>query len=344
MNSNRTPSVSSVSMMRAILMKRPGGPEVLEIGTCPAPTPGKDELLVGVKATALNGADLLQRKGLYPPPPGASEILGLEIAGEVLEMGTSVQGWKRGQRVMALLAGGGYAEKVVVPAALCIPVPDALSDIEAAAIPEVFTTAFLELILLGALRRGESVLIHAGGSGVGSAAIQIAREVGARVFTTAGSDEKLQRCRKLGADVLINSKKESFSERVQKETQGQGVNVILDLVGASYWNSNIASLSIEGRLLLVGLPSGAKTEINLRDLLSKRITVIGSTLRARPLSEKIELTRKLIEFALPRLKSGKLVPIVDRVFDWKDVAQAHAYLESKANFGKVVLEVKSESP
>jgi putative PIG3 family NAD(P)H quinone oxidoreductase len=325
--------------MKAILARQPGGPEVLELGQAPDPVAGPGQILVRARATALNGADLLQRRGLYPPPPGASTLLGLETAGDVESVGAGVTRWKPGDRVMALLAGGGYAEKAALPAEQAMPIPAGLSYEQAAAIPETFLTAYLELIRLGGLQRGESVLIHAGASGVGTAAIQIAREAGARILVTAGSREKLERCQALGAEVLIDYRTEDFSARALEATSGRGVDCILDLVGAQYWARNIASLAPGGRLLLVGLPSGAQAEVDLRALMAKRAHVIGSTLRSRSDEDKAGLVRAFSEFALKRFETGKLVPVIDRVFPLSHAADAHAYLESKANFGKVILTI-----
>jgi putative PIG3 family NAD(P)H quinone oxidoreductase len=324
--------------MKAIVIREPGSPDVLELRSdVPSPALRGGEIRVRMRATALNGADLLQRRGLYPPPAGESEILGMEVAGEVSELGPGASGVKLGDRVMALLPGGGYAEEIAMPAGMAIPIPPSLDFIQAAAIPEVFITAYLELFVLGELKRGEWVLIHAGASGVGTAAIQLAHEAGAKVIATAGSAKKTEACRAHGADFAIDYKTEDFAARVAELTEKHGADCILDLVGASHWAKNIQSLAMEGRLLLVGLGGGAKVEIDLRTLLAKRARLIASTLRARPLAEKIELTRKFRGAIMPLFESGRIKPVVDRVFPLAQAADAHRYLETQQNVGKVVL-------
>lgn len=326
--------------MKAIIVKEPGGPEALEWLTAPDPQMQPGELLVRVRATAINRADILQRRGLYPPPPGASPILGMEMAGEVLAVGAACgPEWQPGQRVMALLGGGGYAEKVAVPAVHAMPLPDNLSFEEGAAIPEAFLTAYLNLFILGELKLGQTVLIHAGGSGVGTAAIQLAREAGATVLVTAGSDEKLERCRQLGAAGLINYKQTAFADRVKELTGGQGVNLILDFIGAAYFEANLASLALYGRLVLIGQLSGAKTQLDLGQIMRRRLHITGTTLRARSLAEKAELTGQFSDFALTRFADGRLRPVVDSVFPVSQAAEAHRYMETNQNFGKIVLKV-----
>jgi tumor protein p53-inducible protein 3 len=322
--------------MKAILFDQPGGPEVLRYGDAPDPQPGPDELLVRVRATACNRADLLQRRGAYPPPPGASPILGLELAGEVVQPAGS---WHAGDRVMAVVSGGGYAELAVVPAGMAMPIPMGLSFEQAAAIPEAFLTAYLNLFTLGGLAAGERVLIHAGASGVGTAAIQLARAAGARVFTTAGSNEKLARCRELGADEAINYRRESFLERVRAATDGQGVELILDFVGAPYWRDNLAALAVGGRLMLIGFLGGSRGDLDLGPILAKRLTVRGTTLRRTPLPEKIALTQAFVAFAMPRFASGELRPVVDSVYPLREAAAAHQAMEQNRNTGKIVLSV-----
>lgn len=326
--------------MKAIIVAKPGEPEVMVWQDTADPVPGPADLLVKVKASAVNRADLLQRRGMYPPPPGASPILGMEIAGEVLAVGPQAEGnWQVGQRVMSLLSGGGYAELVNVPSVLAVPIPDNLSYEQAAAIPEVFLTAYLNLFMLGTLKKDETVLIHAGGSGVGTAAIQLAREYGARVFVTAGSDEKLKQCGSLGATGLINYRTESFARRVQELTEGKGVDLILDFIGADYFEDNIASLALNGRLVLIGQLSAGKPTIDLGYVMRRRLHITGSTLRARTLEEKADLTRRLVEFALPRLADGRLVAVVDSVYPMPEAPEAHRYMETNRNFGKIVLRV-----
>jgi putative PIG3 family NAD(P)H quinone oxidoreductase len=321
-------------MMKAILFDQPGGPDVLRFGEAPDPKPAAGELLVRVRATAVNRADLLQRRGAYPPPAGASPILGLELAGEVL---SGAGAWRPGDRVMAVVTGGGYAELAAVPAGMAIRIPDRLSFEEAAAIPEAFLTAFLNLFTLGRLEGGESVLIHAGASGVGTAAIQLARSAGARVLITAGSDEKLARCRELGAEVALHYKRESFRERVAEATAGRGVNLILDLVGAPYWDDNLASLAIDGRLASIGTLGGSRGQIDISPILAKRLTIVGAALRRLPLPQKTALAKAFAAFALPRFESGELRPVVDSVYPLAQAAEAHRYMESNRNTGKIVL-------
>ncbi len=324
--------------MKAILIKQPGGSEQLELGTFPTPQPADNELLVKVKATALNRADIMQRQGNYPQPKGASPILGLEMAGVVEEVGESCSRWKNGDRVCALLPGGGYAEYAVVPDALAMPVPENLDLEEAAAIPEVFLTAYQCLSWIGRLREGETVLIHAGASGVGTAAIQLAREIGARIIVTAGSERKLSVCRDLGADVTINYKDGPFAPRVRDATDARGVDLILDFVGASYWEQNVSALALDGRLVLISLLGGATVEqVNLGKLLRKRVQLTATTLRARSVEYKADLIRDFADFALPRFADGRLKPVIDRIFSWQEVAEAHQYMEANKNIGKIVL-------
>lgn len=326
--------------MKAVCMRGYGGPDVLYLGDAPDPICGPDDLLVAVRATALNRADLLQRRGLYPPPPGASDILGLEMAGEVIQVGERVLGWRPGDRVCALLPGGGYAERAVVPAAMAMRIPDGLSYEQAAAIPEVFLTAYLNLFWLGGLRRGQTVLVHAGASGVGTAAIQLIRAAGAQALVTAGSDEKVAFCCALGARAGWNYHQGSFAPWVLEQTGGRGVDLILDFVGAPYFADNLQSLATDGRLIVIGTLGGSKVnQVDLGRLLQRRQHIIGTALRSRPLAEKVRLTQEFAAFALRRFADGRLVPVIDRVFDWSEAAAAHAYMESNANIGKIVLRV-----
>jgi tumor protein p53-inducible protein 3 len=322
------------------MITQPGGPEVLVWSDAPDPTPAPGEIVIDVKASAVNRADLLQRKGLYPPPPGAPDILGLEAAGTVAALGEGVGGWTIGQPVMTLLAGGGYAEKVAVNAGQVMAIPAGMSFTNAAALPEAFLTAYMNLFDLGKLAAGETVLIHAGGSGVGTAAIQIAREIGASVIVTAGDPEKLQKCTDLGANHVVNYKAESFAERVREITSGAGVNLILDFVGADYFEPNLASLALGGRLVLIGQLSGGKTNIDLSYVMRRRLTITGTTLRARSTADKADLTARLTEFAAARFADGRLKPIVDSVYPMPDAAEAHRYMETNRNFGKIVLSLE----
>jgi tumor protein p53-inducible protein 3 len=320
--------------MKAILFDRPGAPDVLRYADAPDPQPGADELLVRVHATAVNRADLLQRAGAYPPPPGASPILGLELAGEVV---TPAGEWLLGDRMMAVVTGGGYAELATVPVGMALRIPDRFSYEQAAAIPEAFLTAYLNLFTLGRLLPGETALIHAGASGVGTAAIQLARAAGARVFVTAGSDEKLALCRELGAELGINYRREAFQERVAEATAGRGVDVVLDFVGAPYWEANMAALAAHGRLMLIGFLGGSRGQLDLGSVMSKSLTVSGTTLRRTPLPQKIALAQAFAEFALPRFERGDMRPAIDRVYAIEQAAEAHRRLESNSNAGKVVL-------
>ncbi len=304
------------------------------------PTIKSDEILVQVQATALNRADLLQKKGLYPPPPGASPILGLEMAGTIVEVGNEVTDYKIGDRVFALLSGGGYAEYVNVSAKLAMPIPENLSFEQAAAIPEAFLTAYQALCWLGNLKAQEKVLIHAGASGVGSAAIQIVREFGARAFVTVGTEKKQQLCQSLGAELAINYRKESFLEKIYQLTENKGVDIILDCIGVNYWQSNITSLALDGRLIIIASMSGSLVEkVNLAEILKRRLQIIGTTLRNRSLEYKIRLTQDFFQFALTRFVNNQLTPVIDQIFPWQEVNQAHQYLEDNLNAGKIVLKI-----
>jgi putative PIG3 family NAD(P)H quinone oxidoreductase len=325
--------------VKAVLTDRYGDESVLRVGEAPPPELVPGALRIRVAATAVNRADLLQRQGLYPPPEGASPILGLECAGTVIEVGAGVEGWRPGDRVMALLAGGGYAEEVVVDAGSAMPVPAALSLEEAAAVPEVFLTAYLNLFELGGLAAGGVALVHGGGSGVGTAAIQLCRAAGARVFVTAGSDAKCQRCRELGAELAVNYRTESFAERVREATGGRGVDVVLDSIGAQYLADNLASLAVGGRLVLIGLMGGAKGEIPLGLLLTRRLSVIGSTLRTRPPAEKAAIVAGFRARFGADLDAGRIRPVVDRVLPLEAVADAHRAMKASEHFGKIVLRV-----
>ncbi|HZP40359.1 MAG TPA: NAD(P)H-quinone oxidoreductase [Candidatus Binatia bacterium] len=327
--------------MRAILIREPGDESVLALGDAPAPSLGATDVRIRVRATAVNRADLLQRQGLYPPPPGASPILGLECAGEVTEVGAAVPGVRPGERVMALLPGGGYAEEAVVDHGSVLRVPDGMSAEEAGAFPEVFLTAFSNLFLpgLGALAPGEGVLVHGGSGGVGTAAIQLLREAGNPCIVTAGSDEKCARCVALGATAAVNYRTEDFVARVRDVTGGRGVAVVLDHLGASYLARNLAALTTGGRLVEIGLMGGAETEVNLGLLLARRLSIIGSTLRARPVAEKARIVAAFRERFGPALDAGRLRPVVDRVLPLAEAAEAHRLMKAGAHFGKIVLRV-----
>lgn len=288
----------------------------------------------------MNRADILQRQGKYPPPPGASPLLGLEIAGVVEQVGSGREGWQPGDRVFGLLGGGGYAEYAVLSADMAMPIPEHLSFEEAAAIPEAFLTGFQCLFWIGRLEAAEHVLIHAGASGVGTAAIQLVREAGARPIVTAGSEAKLTACRELGATLALNYKAGPFAPEVLAATGGAGVEIILDFVGAPYWEQNLESLARDGRIVLVSTLGGSRVEgFDLGALMHRRAQVTGTTLRARSHEYKVRLTEDFSSFALPRFSGGRLRPVVDRVFDWTEVAEAHRYMEENRNIGKIVLRV-----
>ena len=323
--------------MRGVVHSPPGDVESLTIAELPDLEPGPDQLLVRNFATALNRADLLQRRGLYPPPKGDSEILGLEFAGEVARAGNGVEGFQRGDRVFGLVGGGGYAEQVVVDHRLAVPIPDNLSYDLAAAVPEVFYTAGENLFTLGGLEQGQRLLVHAGASGVGTAAIQLARASGARILATAGTPEKLEYCRSLGADRVINHRKEDFAPAVKEWTEGEGVDVILDLVGAGYWERNLRSLKPGGRILIVGLLGGSRVEADLWYILRRRLQVIGSAMRGRCLEDKIAITERFRERVLPLIESGEIRPVLDRVYPFEEVRDAHRRMEENLNIGKIVL-------
>jgi putative PIG3 family NAD(P)H quinone oxidoreductase len=324
--------------MRAAVITTPGGPDAFAIQELPDPQPGPDEALVAVEATALNRADLLQRRGRYSGPPGTRDDLpGLEMAGRVLAVGERVRAWQPGDRVMALLAGGGYGGRVAVHERMLMAIPEPLSFEQAAAIPEVFLTAHDALFEQCALAPGEAVLVHAAGSGVGTAAVQLAAVAGCRVFGTAGSVDKLARAAELGLATGIDYHEADFAEVIAAETAGRGVDVILDVVGAPYWARNLASLALRGRMVLVGTMGGATLEVDLGALMGKRLQVRGTTLRARPLEEKVALTQAFARRWLPLFASGRLRPVIDRVFPLEAVADAHRLMESNANFGKIVL-------
>lgn len=327
--------------MKAVYITEFGGVENLAIREVPEPPrPVADQILVRVRAAGLNRADLLQRKGFYPAPAGfSSQIPGLEFAGEVAEIGGSMTGYAAGDRVMGITAGEAQAEYILAEASTLARIPNALSFVEAAAIPEAFITSHDAIFTQGGLRSGESILIHAAGSGVGLAGIQLSKAAGAVTFGTSRTDEKLGRCAEFGLDHGIATADGRFSERVFSQTNGAGVDVILDLVGASYFNENLASIASKGRLLLVGLTGGRKAEFDMGIALHKRLKIIGTVLRGRSTAEKAEATKLFAAFALPLFEEGVLRPNLDRVFGIEDIAGAHEYLESNESFGKIVLEI-----
>ena len=326
--------------MRAAVITEPGGPEVLKIMEVDDPIPGPEDVLIDVKATALNRADMLQRQGGYPAPPGSpSDIPGLEFAGIVLEAGDRVMGMAEGDRVFGLLGGGGYASRTVTHHRMAIPIPDGWDFVQAAATPEVFFTAYDALFNRGNLQMGERVLVHAAGSGVGTAAIQLAHHAGAFVFGTAGSAKKLAGAAELGLDVGINYHDQDFAAVVKEHTAGAGVDVLIDFIGGPYWDQNIASMAILGRLVEVGLMGGGRVEVDLGQLMAKRLQVTGTGLRSRSIEEKLAVTAQFKRHVLPHLASGSMKPVVDRTFPLEEAAEAHRYMETNANFGKIVLTI-----
>ncbi|MEX0600713.1 MAG: NAD(P)H-quinone oxidoreductase [Rhodothermales bacterium] len=325
--------------MQAVFTASPGGPDVLEIGSARRPACGPNELLVRVRATALNRADLLQRSGKYPPPEGSSSILGLEMAGEVVAVGEACEGWEEGARVCGLLSGGGYAQYTVIHHGLAMRPPQSFSYEEAAAIPEVFLTAYQALHWYGRVDAGKTVLIHAGASGVGTAGIQLARAVGARVFVTA-SKGKHDVCLDLGAEEAVDYRTEDFAERIHELTGGRGVDVIVDFIGGPYFERNAASLALDGRLILLAMLGGSRVEhVDLRTLFARRASVFASTLRSRDQSYKIRLARDVVRDIVPKFEDGSLRPVIDRVLPWTRVAEAHRVMEENQNIGKIVLQV-----
>ncbi|MEM6317645.1 MAG: NAD(P)H-quinone oxidoreductase [Bacteroidota bacterium] len=325
--------------MKAIQLKAFGGPENLFIGDWEKPVPKPHEVLVKVRATALNRADTMQRKGQYPPPKGESEILGLEIAGDIVALGSEVNEWAIGDRVCGLLASGGYAEYATVPVGQLLPIPKDMDYESAAGIPEVFLTAFQALSWIGQLKAEENCLIHAGASGVGTAAIQLAKAMGATVFVTA-SKQKHTTCLQLGATKAIDYKTENFQEKILDYTEGKGVDVLIDFIGAPYFQQNLGSMNHDGRIILLAFMGGYKIpELNILPLLFKRIRIFGSTLRARSLTYKKELTEALQKFAWPYFENGDFRPVIDSIYDWTEVAEAHRYMEANKNIGKIILKV-----
>ena len=324
--------------MRAAVITEPGGPGVFKVQEIEDPIPGSDDVLVDVKATALNRADLNQREGNYPAPSGIrSDVPGLEFSGVVAKVGSGVSGLSSGDKVFGLLGGGGYATRVITHHLMAMPMPPNLDFAQAAAVPEVFFTAYDALFNHCGLEMGESVLIHAVGSGVGTAALQMAHHAGAKVFGTAGSGDKLAKAAELGLDVGINYNEQDFAQVVKDQTNGAGVNVILDVIGQPYWDRNLEALSLWGRMVLVGLMGGGKAEVNLGALMPKRLRVHGTTLRTRTLEEKISVTQQFKKHVLPLIADGRIRPVVDRTFPLESVIEAHEYMESNANFGKIVL-------
>lgn len=323
--------------MRAVTQTAPGGPETLVVSELPDPVPGPGEILVDVAATAVNRADLLQRQGFYPPPPGASDVIGLECSGTVAALGEGVTGWAVGDAACALLAGGGYASRVVVPAGQVMPVPDGIDLVTAAALPEVACTVWSNVFMVAALRPDEVFLVHGGGGGIGTFAIQLAAASGARVFTTAGSADKLERCRELGAEVAINYRDDDFVDVVRTATDGAGADVVLDNMGAKYLGRNVDVLADEGRLVIIGMQGGSKGELDIGRLLSKRGAVIATALRSRPVESKARICASVVEHVWPLVADGQVRPVVSAVLPLDEVAEAHRLIESGEAVGKVLL-------
>ena len=323
--------------MKAIVQDVVGGPEVLKVGEAPRPEPGRNELLVKVKAAALNRADTYQREGVYVPPPDQCQIMGIEIAGQVVEVGADTTGFEIGEAVFGIVNGGAYAEYCPIHAGMAIRKPKSLSFQEAAASPEVYCTAHETLFELGGLSQGQAVLIHAAGSGVGSACVQIAHDAGADVFCTAGSEAKLERARALGADVGINYKTSDFAEELLTVTEGRGLDLVEDFVGGAYLARNLRVLKPGGGLMLVGLLDGFSAELDLLQVVMKRIQLKGFSMRGRPMSEKVQITNRFVARWLPKLVEGTVKPLVHACFPFDQVGDAHRELEANRNFGKIIL-------
>lgn len=325
--------------MTAIGIKSPGGPEVLVPEERPVPTPGTGEILIKVAAAGVNRPDVAQRKGHYPPPAGATDIPGLEIAGEVVALGNGVSRWKIGDQVCALVIGGGYAEYCVAHESHALPVPAGYSMTEAAAIPETFLTVWHNVFERGALKSGETLLVHGGSSGIGTTAIQLAKQFGARVIVTAGSDDKCEACRKLGADVAINYKTQDFVAETKSATGGKGADVILDMVGGDYIERNYEAAAVEGRIVQIAFQGSPKATVDFRRIMLKRLHHTGSTLRSRSVEDKGLIAQAIAEKVVPLLATGKVRPVMDSTFPLAEAAKAHARMESSAHIGKIVLVV-----
>ncbi len=325
--------------MKQVRFSGPGGPEVIEIETAPVPQPGPGQVLIAVAAAGINRPDCLQRAGGYPPPPGATTVPGLEVSGHIVAVGAGVAQSRIGEAVCALLISGGYAEHAVADEVLCLPVPAPLSLLEAAGLPETYFTVYDNVFTRGRLRAGETILIHGGSSGIGSTAIQLAKQFGATVYATAGSPEKCDFCRSLGADEAIDYRAQDFLTEVKRLTDGKGVNVILDMVGGPYIQRNIAALAVEGRLVQIAFLQGPKAELDLTGMMIRRLTLTGSTLRPRSVSLKAEIAAKLREEIWPLLEAGAVKPIIHATFPLEQARQGHALMESSAHLGKIMLTV-----
>lgn len=325
--------------MKVVEISEFGGPEVLKIAERPDPFPAPGEILIDVKAAGVNRPDVIQRYGKYPPPPGASDIPGLEVSGVVAALGDGVTGWSIGDPVCALLAGGGYAERAAAPQEQCLPIPKGFSYVQAAGIPETFFTVWTNVFQRGKLKAGETILIHGGTSGIGTTAIQLAKAFGARVFATAGSDDKCEATEKLGAEQAFNYKTQDWVAEAKKATGGRGMNVILDIVGADYIPKNVDLLAIEGRLLQIAFLKTAKAELDFSQMMRKRLWLTGSTLRPRTPAEKGEIARELFQHVWPLFENGTVAPIIHKTFPFADAAGAHRMMEASTHIGKLILEV-----
>ena len=323
--------------MRHITLAAPGGPEVLTLTQVPVPSIGEGEVLIRVAAAGVNRPDVFQRQGHYPPPPGASPILGMEIAGVITALGSGVDHWKIGEEVCALVSGGGYAEYCAAPALQCLPVPKGLSMAEAASLPETFFTVWTNVFQRGRLAASETFLVHGGSSGIGVAAIQLAHQFGARVIADAGSEEKCAACRSLGADLAINYKTQDFVAEAKRFTDSRGVDLILDMVGGPYFSRNLETLAKDGRLVQIAFLQGAHVDADLTPIMMKRLTITGSTLRARTVAEKGAIAAELRENVWPLLEAGRVRPLIYRTFPLADASKAHALMESSEHIGKIVL-------
>lgn len=328
------------SSMRQIRFTGAGGPEVIAVETAPVPAPGAGQVLIEVAAAGINRPDCLQRGGSYPPPPGATDVPGLEVSGAIVAVGADVDAGSIGRRVCALVISGGYAEYAVADLALCLPVPEPLTLLEAGGIPETYFTVYDNVFTRGRLKKGETILIHGGSSGIGSTAVQLAKQAGATVIATVGSDDKGAFCRALGADHAINYRTQDFAAEVRELTGKRGVDVILDMVGGSYIARNIASLATEGRLVQIAFLQSSKVEIDFRPVMLRRLTITGSTLRPRSTALKAAIAEKLRADVWPLLEAGAVKPVIHRVFPLEEAAAAHALMETSAHLGKIMLEIR----
>ena len=327
------------STMKVVDISQPGDASVLEIRERPIPKPANGEVLIKVAAAGLNRADVMQRDGHYPPPPGASDLLGLEVSGSIAALGPGVDQLSVGDEVCALLAGGGYAENCTAPATSCLPIPKNLDIIEAAAVPETFFTVWTNVFMRGKLKEGERFLVHGGTSGIGTTAIQLASAFGAEVYATAGSTEKCEACIELGATYAINYRESDFEEEIKVKTDGKGVDLILDIMGGSYFKMNLSCLAMEGRLVIIATQGGLKSELNVLPIMLKRLTVTGSTLRPRTAEQKAEIAQELKAYAWPLLDTGQVKPVVDSIFPMQQIRDAHERLESGSHIGKIIMQM-----